>query len=240
MRPGGRPRFTASWKGRAVGKWTALLDDEIPDTPSQGTDKTVEKGVLSVLAGTDEGVLENSRPSFESANDPAPLVAAALDPARACTTCQNLGPRRTCFEPIRAGLIPAGQGFGLAWPEPAHAANCEAFNAKTCEPAQGGTYSLTKAGADAAHSEPWDDAAISRSQGRVQRLMRLGLIEQDAESMAERLHLRDLDGDERRSCVECAHYRPGRCGNHHGAGLRAPEVGRDWAARLQRCMGFKP
>lgn len=46
-------------------------------------------------------------------------------------------------------------------------------------------------------------------------------------------------GDERVRCTDCAHYRPGRCGNYRAARLHSPEVGRDLAALLQRCLGFR-
>ena len=68
--------------------------------------------------------------------------------------------------------------------------------------------------------------------------MRGGWTEPEAEHLAERLVQRDRDGDDRRLCIECRHYRPGRCGNHGCAGLQVPELGRDLAAMLQRCPGF--
>ena len=48
--------------------------------------------------------------------------------ARQCVDCAHLTRRRTCLEPEAAGLIPAGHGFGIAWPEPVQAATCPAFN----------------------------------------------------------------------------------------------------------------
>jgi len=51
---------------------------------------------------------------------------------------------------------------------------------------------------------------------------------------------RDRSADERVSCTDCKHYRPGRCGNHHHAHLNVAEVGRDLASLLQRCPGFQP
>ncbi len=45
--------------------------------------------------------------------------------------------------------------------------------------------------------------------------------------------------DVRVTCHACAHYRPGRCGNHRRAGLHAPDIGRDLATLLQRCPGFQ-
>ena len=50
--------------------------------------------------------------------------------ARQCVDCAHLTRRRTCLEPEAAGLIPAGQGFGIAWPGPVQAATCPAFTIK--------------------------------------------------------------------------------------------------------------
>lgn len=84
------------------------------------------------------------------------------------------------------------------------------------------------------------DPAALRFAARRARLIRWGWQQDDAQAMAERLARRDLSDDDRASCTECAHYRPGRCGNHRRAGLFGPELGRDLAALLQRCPGFKP
>ncbi len=69
--------------------------------------------------------------------------------------------------------------------------------------------------------------------------MRWGWAEPDAERLAERLVIRDREADERVSCTDCGHYRPGRCRNH-----RAADVGRELPAEivsmLQRCPGFAP
>ena len=85
----------------------------------------------------------------------------------------------------------------------------------------------------------WTDADIARFTARRDRLTRWGYPTTDAEALAERLTLRDRSGDERVSCTECAHYRPGRCGNHRAARLYCAEVGLDLAALLQRCPGFQ-
>jgi len=42
--------------------------------------------------------------------------------ARACTGCQHYSRRRTCLEPVAAGLLTVAEGFGIVWPEPARAA----------------------------------------------------------------------------------------------------------------------
>ena len=66
-------------------------------------------------------------------------------------------------------------------------------------------YRLSQADADAAHAEPWDDAAIGRFVVRLSLFLRRGIDATDADDLAERLHLRDLQGDDRRLCLECAH-----------------------------------
>lgn len=101
-------------------------------------------------------------------------------------------------------------------------------------------YRLASVQADAAHAEPWDEAACARFAARVSLFLRRGIDATDADDLAERLHLRDLQGDERALCVECGHFRPGRCVNHRSAGLHSPDVGRDLAGLLQRCPGFEP
>lgn len=101
-------------------------------------------------------------------------------------------------------------------------------------------YRLSRPEADAAHAEPWDEAACSRFVARVSLFLRRGIAATDADDLAERLHLRDAQGDERALCLECAHYRSGRCGNHRRAGLYSPDLGRNLAGLLQRCPGFQP
>lgn len=84
----------------------------------------------------------------------------------------------------------------------------------------------------------WTDDDIARFLDRLSRLLRWGWSEPDAETVAERLTLRDRRGDDRVSCSECQHYRPGRCGSYRRAGLQSPDVGRHLAAMLQRCPAF--
>ena len=84
----------------------------------------------------------------------------------------------------------------------------------------------------------WTEADIARFLDRRARLLRWGWAEQDAENLAERLGKGDRDNDDRVSCIDCEHYRPGRCGNHGRAGLHDTHVGRDLASLPQRCLGF--
>ena len=54
---------------------------------------------------------------------------------------------------------------------------------------------------------------------RVGLFMRRGLNATDADDLAEQPYLRDRQGDDRRHCLECNHFRVGRCSNHRHAGL---------------------
>jgi hypothetical protein len=105
-------------------------------------------------------------------------------------------------------------------------------------------YRLTRAEGDATHAEPWDERACARFVARVSLFMRRGINATDADDLAERLHLRDVQGDDRRLCIECA-YLAGRaasgwrCGNARAAGV-ASDLPADLATMAQRCAGFKP
>ena len=100
-------------------------------------------------------------------------------------------------------------------------------------------YRLAPADADRCHAGGWDDAETARFVARVALFMRRGINATDADDLAERLTLRDRDADERVICVECSHYRPGRCGNHRSALMTTADIGRDLAVMLQRCPGFE-
>lgn len=90
------------------------------------------------------------------------------------------------------------------------------------------------------HSDAMNGAELEQFAKRAQQFTRRGITAEAAETMADRLVIRDREQDDRRTCLECTTYRPGRCGNHRRAGLQAPDVGRDLATLLQRCPGFRP
>jgi len=162
----------------------------------------------------------------------------ATSPSRTCADCLHLLTRGTCAEPVAAGLLTEAEGFSIVWPADGHAANCHGFTDKTPGKAQDRPYKVTPGDADTCHAGGWYDAEIAQFQARAAALRRRGIAGDDADDLAERLTLRDRERDTRVLCAECSHYRPGRCGNHKAAGLLSMEVGRDMAARLQRCPGF--
>ncbi len=90
-------------------------------------------------------------------------------------------------------------------------------------------YRLSRDQADTAHAQAWDDAVIVRFQRRLTLLLQRGLDATEADDLAERLHLRDVDRDDSRCCFECMKCRTNRCA--------AGEV--FLGAQLQRCPQFK-
>jgi hypothetical protein len=72
-----------------------------------------------------------------------------------------------------------------------------------------------------------------------ERLLRWGWDAAEAERVADRIARREAD-DDRRTCIECARYRPHRCASHRAAGLLTPEVGPELARLPQRCPGHAP
>ncbi len=154
-----------------MGKWAerlaATLAEKTAVPPQAGTDKTVKRGVLSVLTVTPQG-----------------------------------GASDFCSLP----MLPSDAADKPEAPDLAAVA--------------------------------WTDADIAAFLDRRARLLRWGWPEAEAEKLAARLVKRDRERDDRTSCTDCRHYRPGRCGNHRRADLHSSEVSRDLAAMLQRCPGF--
>lgn len=93
------------------------------------------------------------------------------------------------------------------------------------------------------HSSAMNGAEIDTFTARLARFTDKGLSLEDAERLADKLVIRDREGDDRRVCLECVHLRHGgRCGNWQAAGVairaRDAQVPGDFTAMLQRCDGF--
>lgn len=84
-----------------------------------------------------------------------------------------------------------------------------------------------------------DSQGCPEAIDRAHRIRRRGFTEPDAVALAERLHLRDVQGDRRRMCVECVHLqaRPWRCRNHKAADV-PHELAGELTTILQDCPGF--
>ena len=88
------------------------------------------------------------------------------------------------------------------------------------------------------HSDAMTGAEIDRMVLRIERFVVRGLNLSDADALADKLVIRDRDGDERRTCLECANLSRRRCGQWQQAGIGGPEVSVDLVGLLQRCAGF--
>lgn len=99
-------------------------------------------------------------------------------------------------------------------------------------------YRLPPSQADAAHLDPWTPEEIARFQGRAARFVRLGLNAQDAEDLAETLHLRDITADHRHMCIECQNLKGWRCGQPDAAQLHDARVGKGLVTTAQCCPAF--
>ena len=155
-----------------------------------------------------------------------------------CGDCLHLLRRGTCGEPVAAGLLTAEDGFGIMWPPEGHGTACPAFIGKMPTAAADRPHRLTNDEGDRCHAPCWDDAEIAVFTARTERFALLGRA--DADDLAERLTLRDRDGDDRRLCLECTWLGDtGRClaaatGRIPGADRRLGPV----QTILQRCDAF--
>jgi hypothetical protein len=105
-------------------------------------------------------------------------------------------------------------------------------------PRRSGNPLMTPGQGDACHAGGWDEAEIDAFSAREARFSRMSRL--DAEHLAERLTLRDRDGDDRRLCLECAWLGDtGRC--LAAASGRMPSVDRRHEpvqTILQHCAAF--
>lgn len=90
---------------------------------------------------------------------------------------------------------------------------------------------------------PWNDACVATFHARVRLLLKRGLARQDAEDLAERLHLMDARAEYRWMCIECANLRGSvlkgwRCRAARVAGLLSSKVSYRFVTTPRNCLGF--
>ena len=92
------------------------------------------------------------------------------------------------------------------------------------------------------HSTAMNSGEIDTYTARLARFTDKGMSLADAERLADKLVIRDRDGDDRRLCLECTHlqgFGRWRCGNWQAADVVRDGLARDLVLLLQRCSGFK-
>lgn len=111
----------------------------------------------------------------------------------------------------------------------AQPASCIAARERALPHATGATvclFRLSREQADTCHAQPWTDEEASTFVRRRAALLERGLGEVDADDLAGQLHLRDVEGDDRRRCVECRHL--------------AGKASTGWECREPTASGFGP
>lgn len=91
------------------------------------------------------------------------------------------------------------------------------------------------------HSTAMNTAEIDTLSQRLHQFARRGMTEPEAETMANKLVIRDRESDDRRLCLECSNLSRGsgwRCSQWQRAGLSAPGVPVALVRQLQRCDSF--
>jgi hypothetical protein len=95
------------------------------------------------------------------------------------------------------------------------------------------------------HSTAMTCREIDMFMARLARLTDIGLELNAAESVADKLVIRDRNADDRTLCLECMHLRRGwRCPNWQRAGLairaKDAQLANQFVSLSQRCEGFSP
>jgi hypothetical protein len=95
------------------------------------------------------------------------------------------------------------------------------------------------------HSSAMNSGEIDKFKYRVELFQAKGLDEMNAEALADKLVIRDRDGDDRKVCYECRYLKAItslKCENWKLAGIAVKSsdsfVGKELAMMLQRCHGF--
>lgn len=151
-----------------------------------------------------------------------------------------------------ARLLTKGGLRGLATATPATPANGAPFDAPavatvaTVAVAKDQNKAANDAGGDPnrwcwPNSPAMNAGEIDTFHNRLARFTDKGVTHHDAQWLADRLVIRDREGDDRRLCLECAHLQGAvrwRCGNWKRADAAPDGLARELAVMLQRCGGF--
>lgn len=147
--------------------------------------------------------------------------------------------------PLHIGTVKTDKTPLLSVLAVAHGGGAEKFSAPPMVAAnEASPYHLSPELTRQAHAKPWDDAVIERFTARAFGLMRRGFVAAAANDLALRLHVRDVQGDDRRLCLECGNlaWRPpncGRCRKARAAGVGAA-LPTELMALMQRCPAYQP
>lgn len=189
-----------------------------------------EEGFVGFVASLDRGFQKLPLSPGQAANDRAASPGRGVQPGddveRSHAQARTRGGEAELTIPIPR---PRARGAGpVDMPAPMTADEVDVFMARV--------ERFTSRGL-ASSGSLWGSPSGARGVGG---LAGVGLAVGWAERLADRLLLRDREGDDRQMCVECRHCAGGRsCGRTRAAGLGHHELG-ELAVRLQRCPAFTP
>lgn len=90
------------------------------------------------------------------------------------------------------------------------------------------------------HTEAANTAEMSAMSTRLATFARIGLPVDQAEKLADKLLIRDREGDDRHACLECGHLSGRwRCAAFRQRGATAPGLPADYVQMLTRCNAWR-
>jgi len=222
--------------------WLSRLKKISGHTKHEATETTktvsiVEKGVSVVFVAPILANAVKNEGDRTAANDPTPTTTVQVDlSAIAHTKGLPTPPADGVLIDIGTarppGLTPALLAASLALDAQIHADGPLPGNPdRWCYP----------------DSTAMTGSEIDTFTARLSRFTDKGVIQSDAESLADKLVKRDRDSDDRRLCLECTHLggygrASWRCGNWQAAGVaisqRDSQLAADLVFKLQRCAGL--
>jgi hypothetical protein len=91
------------------------------------------------------------------------------------------------------------------------------------------------------NTQAMNPGEVATFTARLSRFTNKGASYDDAERLADKLVLRDREGDDRRLCLECNHlqgYGRWKCSNWQAADVARQGLARELVLQLTRCCGF--
>ena len=204
-------------------KWLQRL--KTTTCPEADATKATEPGFVGFVAPTPALLRKTAAPA-DTANDPAPTLKKPETAPWRVTLAP--GTSAATVEKFRAASLALDQliaGSNLAAPD--------TEPDRWCWP----------------HGAAMNTAEIDAFAARLARFTDKGLNLPDAEALADKLVVRDREGDDRQQCLECVHlsgFGPTswRCGNWQAAGIAIrphhTQLPADLVLQLQRCGGITP
>jgi hypothetical protein len=104
----------------------------------------------------------------------AELLALLKTTTRSCSDCRHLTGYGTCREPVAAGLIPAADGFAIAWPPPGAGASCPVWSRSPAEAVAAVWLAAGRGGWTDAQLHEWLAAANEHPDATLDVLRRGG------------------------------------------------------------------